>query len=47
MAARADSLDKTLSLPEGSNHETMNDLDRDREIDALFEWNEKRAVGRN
>jgi alpha-beta hydrolase superfamily lysophospholipase len=45
--AHAGSPDKTLTLHEGSYHETMNDLDRDRVIDALVEWIEKRAVGRS
>ena len=43
----AGSLDKTLTLHEGSYHETMNDLDRDRVIEALVEWIEKRALGRS
>lgn len=30
--------DKTLTLYEGSYHETMNDLDRDRVIRALIDW---------
>jgi len=30
--------DRTLSLYEGAYHETMNDLDRDRVIDALTQW---------
>jgi alpha-beta hydrolase superfamily lysophospholipase len=42
----AGSPDKTLTLHEGSYHETMNDLDRDRVIGALIDWIEKRAVGR-
>ncbi|MFT4069628.1 lysophospholipase [Paraburkholderia sp.] len=45
--AHAGSPDKTLTLHEGSYHETMNDLDRDRVISALVEWIEKRAVGRS
>jgi alpha-beta hydrolase superfamily lysophospholipase len=32
------SADKTLTLYEGSYHETMNDLDRDRVIGALIDW---------
>ncbi|MGH8781569.1 lysophospholipase [Paraburkholderia sp.] len=36
--AHAGSPDKTLTLYEGSYHETMNDLDRDRVIDALIAW---------
>ena len=43
----AGSPDKTLTLYEGSYHETMNDLDRDRVIEALIEWIEKRALGRS
>jgi len=43
----AGSPDKTLTLYEGSYHETMNDLDRDRVIGALIEWIEMRAVGRS
>jgi alpha-beta hydrolase superfamily lysophospholipase len=38
----AGSPDKTLTLHEGSYHETMNDLDRDRVISALIDWIEKR-----
>lgn len=45
-AEHAGSADKTLTLHEGSYHETINDLDRDRVIDALVEWIEIRAVGR-
>jgi alpha-beta hydrolase superfamily lysophospholipase len=40
----AGSPDKTLTLHEGSYHETMNDMDRDRVIGALIEWIEKRLV---
>ncbi|MFM0394143.1 alpha/beta hydrolase [Paraburkholderia phytofirmans] len=40
----AGSPDKTLTLHEGSYHETMNDIDRDRVIGALIEWIEKRLV---
>lgn len=40
----AGSPDKTLTLYEGSFHETMNDLDRDRVIDALIAWIDARAV---
>lgn len=36
--AHAGSPDKTLTLYEKSYHETMNDLDRDRVIDALIAW---------
>ncbi|MFM0253949.1 alpha/beta hydrolase [Paraburkholderia sediminicola] len=39
----AGSPDKTLTLHEGSYHETMNDIDRDRVIGALIEWIEKRV----
>lgn len=39
----AGSPDKTLTLHEGSYHETMNDLDRDRVINALIDWIEKRV----
>ncbi|AMV41919.1 hydrolase [Paraburkholderia caribensis] len=41
--ARAGSPDKTLTLYEGSYHETMNDLDRKRVIDALVAWILKRS----
>ncbi|MFL9872773.1 alpha/beta hydrolase [Paraburkholderia megapolitana] len=41
---QAGSPDKTLTLYEGSYHETMNDLDRKQVIDALIEWIVKRAV---
>ncbi|PMS19380.1 lysophospholipase [Trinickia dabaoshanensis] len=37
-AAQVGSADRTLTLYEGAYHETMNDLDRDRVIDALIEW---------
>ncbi|PRX26728.1 alpha-beta hydrolase superfamily lysophospholipase [Paraburkholderia sp. BL18I3N2] len=40
----AGSPDKTLTLHEGSYHETMNDLDRDRVIGALIDWIERRLV---
>ncbi|MFM0630945.1 alpha/beta hydrolase [Paraburkholderia xenovorans] len=40
----AGSPDKTLTLHEGSYHETMNDIDRDRVIGALIDWIEKRLV---
>ena len=43
----AGSPDKTLTLHEGSYHETMNDLDRDRVIEALVDWIERRAAGRS
>ncbi len=37
-AARVGSPDCTLTFYEGSYHETMNDLDRERVIEALIEW---------
>ena len=37
-ASHVGSADATLTLYEDSYHETMNDLDRDRVIDALIEW---------
>ncbi|WP_144138349.1 alpha/beta hydrolase [Paraburkholderia sp. BCC1884] len=40
--AHAGSPDKTLTLHKGSYHETMNDLDRDRVINALIDWIERR-----
>ncbi len=40
----AGSPDKTLTLHEGSYHETMNDMDRDRVIGALIDWIERRLV---
>jgi len=40
-AQHAGSPDKTLRLYEGSFHETMNDLDRDRVIGELIEWIEQ------
>jgi acylglycerol lipase len=39
----AGSPDKTLTLHDGSYHETMNDLDRDRVISALIAWIDARA----
>jgi alpha-beta hydrolase superfamily lysophospholipase len=42
--AHAGSPDRTLTLHEGSYHETMNDLDRDRVIDALIGWIEAHAL---
>lgn len=42
-AAHAGSFDKTLTLYEGSYHETMNDLDRDRVIASLVGWILKRS----
>ena len=41
--AHAGSPDKTLTLYEGSYHETMNDLERERVIDALVAWILKRS----
>ena len=37
-AAHVGSSDRTLTLYDGAYHETMNDLDRDRVIDALTAW---------
>lgn len=37
-AAHVGSTDRTLTLYDGAFHETMNDLDRDRVIDALTQW---------
>ncbi|MBS6361333.1 alpha/beta hydrolase [Burkholderia sp.] len=44
--ARAGSPDLTLTLYEGGYHETMNDLERDRVIDALIAWIHARAPAR-
>ncbi|WP_213779076.1 alpha/beta fold hydrolase [Caballeronia sp. dw_276] len=41
--AHAGSTDKTLLMLEGSYHETLNDLDRDRVIKALIDWTLVRA----
>ncbi|MCA8020582.1 alpha/beta hydrolase [Burkholderia metallica] len=41
--ARVGSPDRTLMLYEGGFHETMNDLERDRVIDALIAWIHARA----
>ncbi|MCA7998333.1 alpha/beta hydrolase [Burkholderia metallica] len=41
--ARVGSPDRTLTLYEGGFHETMNDLERDRVIDALIVWIHARA----
>jgi acylglycerol lipase len=41
--AHAGSFDKTLTFYEGSYHETMNDLDRDRVIASLAGWILKRS----
>jgi acylglycerol lipase len=38
------SADRTLVLYEGSYHETMNDLDQERVIDALIDWILARSV---
>jgi len=37
-AGRVGSVDCTLAIHEGSYHETLNDLDRTRVIDALIRW---------
>lgn len=44
--ARVGSPDRTLTLYEGGFHETMNDLDRDRVIDALIAWIHARVRAR-
>ncbi|MDN7614041.1 alpha/beta hydrolase [Burkholderia cepacia] len=44
--ARVGSPDRTLTLYEGGFHETMNDLERDRVIDALIAWIHARAPAR-
>ncbi|WP_343670489.1 lysophospholipase [Paraburkholderia heleia] len=36
--ANVGSADRTLTLYKGSYHETLNDLDRERVIDALIDW---------
>ncbi|WP_370653390.1 lysophospholipase [Caballeronia sp. Lep1P3] len=41
--AQAGSADATLAIYEGSYHETLNDLDRDRVIRALIDWTRVRA----
>ena len=41
--AHAGSPDKTLTLHDGSYHETMNDLDRDRVIGELIAWIQARS----
>ena len=41
--ANVGSTDRTLLMLEGSYHETMNDLDRDRVIRALIDWTLVRA----
>ncbi|MGU7782610.1 alpha/beta hydrolase [Burkholderia sp. PU8-34] len=44
--ARVGSPDRTLTLYDGGFHETMNDLERDRVIDALVAWIHARAPAR-
>ena len=44
--ARVGSPDRTLTLYEGGFHETMNDLERDRVIDALIAWIHARVPAR-
>ncbi|MDN7429624.1 alpha/beta hydrolase [Burkholderia sp. AU45388] len=44
--AHVGSPDRTLTLYEGGFHETMNDLERDRVIDALIAWIHARAPTR-
>lgn len=41
--ANTGSMDSTLMMLEGSYHETLNDLDRDRVIKALIDWTLVRA----
>jgi len=41
--ANTGSADSTLLILEGSYHETLNDLDRDRVIKALIDWTLVRA----
>jgi acylglycerol lipase len=41
--AHAGSTDCTLAIHDGSYHETLNDLDRDRVIRALIDWTRVRA----
>jgi acylglycerol lipase len=41
--ANVGSTDSTLAIYEGSYHETLNDLDRDRVIRALIDWTRVRA----
>jgi acylglycerol lipase len=41
--AHVGSTDSTLAIYEGSYHETLNDLDRDRVIGALIDWTRVRA----
>jgi alpha-beta hydrolase superfamily lysophospholipase len=44
-AANTGSLDCTLTVYEGSYHETMNDFGRERVIDGLIEWIKARSPG--
>jgi alpha-beta hydrolase superfamily lysophospholipase len=44
-AAHTGSLDCTLTVYEGSYHETMNDFGRERVIDGLIEWIQARSPG--
>ncbi len=44
--ARVGSPDRTLTLYDGGFHETMNDLERDRVIDALIAWIHARVPAR-
>nr|WP_051482101.1 alpha/beta hydrolase [Paraburkholderia nodosa] len=41
--ANVGSPDRTLTLYEGSYHETLNDLDRERVIGALIDWIDRRV----
>ncbi|MBN6728246.1 alpha/beta hydrolase [Burkholderia multivorans] len=44
--ARVGSADRTLTLYEGGFHETMNDIERERVIDALISWIDARVPAR-
>ncbi|HGL5072851.1 alpha/beta hydrolase [Burkholderia multivorans] len=44
--ARVGSADRTLTLYEGGFHETMNDMERERVIDALIGWIDARVPAR-
>ncbi|MBR7891692.1 alpha/beta hydrolase [Burkholderia multivorans] len=44
--ARVGSADRTLTLYEGGFHETMNDIERERVIDALIGWIDARVPAR-
>ncbi|MBU9293808.1 lysophospholipase [Burkholderia multivorans] len=44
--ARVGSADRTLTLYEGGFHETMNDIERERVIDALIGWIDARMPAR-